>query len=240
MWVVAAALAETPDPEVAEEITVYGQRIEAARAAVETSLIDLGYDRVKRRDGKTVFRHDENWKGKVVLSDEGVLQVRRTGPRGKEMPPIPGTRVRPYPLCLVAPTACVSMGAWTVSDLRWAQVENRVVDGTASPLVELSDAIADAALAERMEELPDQLDRLWSEGIPLLGGPEARLATSAERRAELLEFWDTRTETEWGQQVRDAVAAFVRGVVQDSDEPYTPEEMARFEATRRSARPFPW
>lgn len=238
MWVVAAALAQTPEQEVAEEITVWGQRIEAARAEVEASIVDLGYDRVKDRDGRTVFRGPENWKGKVVLTDEGLLQVRRTGPRGKELPPIGGTRIRPYPLCVVAPTACLSMGAWAVSDLRWAQVENRVVDHTAAPLVRLNDAMADAALAERMEELPDQLDRQWAEGISLLGGPP--LPTLAERRAELLEFWDTRTETAWGQEVRDAVAAFVRGVVQASEAPFTPEEMATFEARRRSARAFPW
>lgn len=238
-WWSLVALAEEPQPEVSEEITVLGQRVEAAREQVVARIVDLGYDRVKDKDGKVVFRAEQNWKGKVVLTDEGTLRVRRTGPRGKEMPTIPGTSIRPYPLCLVAPTACVSMGAWTVSDRRWAGIERGVADATAEDLESLSSAMADEALALKLEVLPERLDGLWTRGESLFWGRPS-VPTVEARRAELLEFWDTRTETAWGWPVRDAVGSFIRAVVEQGPTPYTEEEKSAFEASRSSSASFPW
>ncbi|MCB9687490.1 MAG: hypothetical protein H6738_04285 [Alphaproteobacteria bacterium] len=239
-WWSVVALAEEPEPAVSEEITVLGQRVDAARDQVVSRIVDLGYDRVKDKDGKTVFRSPQSpWKGKVVLTDEGTLRVRRTGPRGKKMPTIPGTSIRPYPLCIVAPTACVSMGAWTVSDRRWAGIEASVANATAEDLEALSAAMADEALAGKLEVLPERLDGLWTDGESLFWGRPA-VSTVEGRRAELLEFWDTRTETDWGRPVRDAVASFVRAVVEESPTPYTEGEKAAFEARRTSSVPFPW
>ena len=238
-WWTVVALADEPEPEVSEEITVLGQRVEAARAEVVSRIVDLGYDRVKDKDGKVVFRADQAWKGKVVLSDDGLLRVRRTGPRPRALEPIPGTRVRPYPLCLVAPTACVQLGAWAVSDRRWAGIEGEVVDGTHVELEALADAMADEALSTRLEALPEQLDALWLQGDSLFY-QRPHVATVEARRAELLEYWDTRTETAWGLPVREAVASFVRAVVEAGPTPYTDAEKAAFEARRLSAHPFPW
>ncbi|MCA9494237.1 MAG: hypothetical protein KC621_30125 [Myxococcales bacterium] len=238
-WWSLVALAEEPEPEVSEEITVLGQRVDAARDQVVSRIVDLGYDRVKDKDGKMVFRAEQNWKGKVVLTDEGTLRVRRTGPRGKQMPTIPGTSIRPYPLCLVAPTACVSMGAWSVSDRRWAGIEGNVANATAEDLELLSAAMADEALALKLEVLPERLEALWTEGESLFWGRPS-VPTVEGRRAELLEFWDTRTETPWGWPVRDAVGSFVRAVVEEGPTPYTEEEKATFDAHRASTDPFPW
>lgn len=233
------ARAEDPAPEaVSEEVTVWGSAVERARDAVEQQIVDLGYDRVKDRGDRTVFRASTAWKGKVVLTDEGTLLVRRTGPRFREMEPIPGTRFRPYPLCLVVPTACLSMGAWTVSDRRWGQIEDRVADATATPLSEMSAAMADRSVQHTVEMLPDRLEDLWTTGAPLGAGPP--LASAAERRAALFVFWDTRTENEWGAQVREVVVSFVLGRVQASNDPFTPEEMATFQANRRSLHEFPF
>ncbi len=240
-WALSTAWADEPTPApdpAAEEIVVWGAAVARARDAVESSIVGLGYDRVKDRGDRTVFRSDQAWKGKVVLTDEGTLRTRRTGPTFQEMEPIPGTRFRPYPLCLIMPTACVAAGSWYVSDRRWGQIEDRVADATAAPLTELSEALADRALATTVEQLPDRLEALWVDGTPLVEGPP--VATAAERRAALFLYWDTRTETEWGQQVRDVVTAFVLGRVQESDAPFTIEEMAMFQANRRSYEPFPF
>lgn len=244
-WLVSAALAEgppapAPQDDAAEEIVVWGRAVEEARQAVIERLDALGYDKKKDRDGRTVFRNEAAWKGKVVLYDDAYLLVKRTGPRYKKIDPIviAGTKIRPYPLCLVVPTACMSAGSFALSESRWRGVEDDVSRATAEPLSVMGDAMADQAIAKTLAAVPVALQALWEDGAPLVS--EAPLRTPAERRVELLAFWDSRTENEWGRQVRDVVASFVRAVVQDSDDPYTDAEIEAFEARRRSSAPFPW
>jgi hypothetical protein len=228
-----------PAEPAAEEITVWAERVEAAREVVVQEIEELGYTRnVRERDGKTVFVHEEGWKGKVVLYDDGRLATRRTGLSGREMQPIAGTRVRPYFLCAIVPTACVRAGSWYVSDRRWKQIEDEVARETAAPVTTLNDRVADAATAEVVAAMPDRLARLWTEGVPLEG--EGRLATWEERRQAVLSYWDSRTETAWGKAVREVIESFVRGEIQRSEHPYTAQEMAAFDASRLSVRPFPW
>src|SRR5688572_10602463 len=99
-WVILSAAAQEPEPstEVAdEEIMVYGEAVERARAAVVAELQGMGYDHVRKRDDRLVFLHEQGWKGKVVFYDDGRLATKRRGFSGRELPPIPGTRIRPYP-----------------------------------------------------------------------------------------------------------------------------------------------
>lgn len=225
-------------PTPAEEITVWGDAVDEARDAVVAEITGLGYTKVRKRDDRTVYLAEQGWKGKVVFWDDGRVATRRRGLSGKKMAPIGGTRIRPYPLCLIMPTACIQAGSWYVSPARWRQNEDAVARATADELVTLGDRIADASLADALATLPDRLETLWRDGTPLDG--DAILPTFRERRAVLLAYWDGRTETAWGVQVREAVAAFVRAEVQSSDHPYTAEEQAAFEQTRHSAEPFPW
>jgi hypothetical protein len=235
--------APTPAPApglASEEITVWGDAVERAHQVIVDQIVDLGYGRVKRRGDRLVFKQDMGWKGKVVLYDDGRLETLRRGLSWRKVDPIPGTRIRPYFLCAIQPTYCVDFGGTMLSDRRWGQVEDRVARGTASALVAFGDRVADASVAEQLETLPDRFDALWRDGVPLTGAPDARLATFQERRAALLVYWDSRTETPWGMQVREAVAAFVRAEVQASDHPFTPTEREVFDAVRRSSSPFPW
>lgn len=234
--VVLAAIASAAEP--AEEVIVWGRRVEEARAEVVRSLDELGYEATRDRDGRTVFKHPAGWKGKVVLFDDGYLQVRRRGPFLREPPAFPGTGVPAYPLCIVAPTFCVGAGSWYVSDNRWDAVETTVADATVAPLGTLGDALADRSIARTIDVLPLRLEGLWRDGTPLVS--DHALPTPAERRAELLAFWDSRTENAWGEQVRALVASFVRAVVEESEQPYTEAERMAFEARRRSSRAFPW
>jgi hypothetical protein len=241
-WLVSVALADAPVPapdEVpSEEVVVWGRAVEEARDAVIARLDALGYDDKKERDGRTVFRNASTWKGKVVLYDDAYLQVRRTGPSFKKLEPLPGTSFRPYPLCIVVPTACIAAGAFAVSESRWRGVEDDVAGAVAAPLTALGDRLADQSIGETLEATPVALEALWRDGQPLLS--DAPLRSYEERRAELLLFWDSRTENAWGRQVRETVAAFVRAVVQASEHPYEQSEIDAFHAGRRSLAPFPW
>ena len=58
------------------------------------------------------------------------------------------------------------------------------------------------------------------------------------RRAALMAYWGSRTDTAWGERVRQAVEAFCRGVVQHSEHPFTDEEIAAFNAGRPDSPPF--
>jgi hypothetical protein len=238
LWLIPGAVADPAVDDADEEITVWGDAVDRAKDAVVAEITGLGYTDVRKRDGRTVFLADKGWKGKVVFFDDGRLATRRRGLSVKELEPIGGTRIRPYPLCLIAPTACIDAGSWYVANARWRQNEDAVARATSHELVTLGDRIADASLAESLELLPDRLERLWRDGAPLDG--DQILPTFQARRAALLTYWDTRTETLWGRQVREAVAAFVRAEVQFGDHPYTADEQAAFERTKHSVEPFPW
>ncbi|MBX2797074.1 MAG: hypothetical protein KTR31_05385 [Myxococcales bacterium] len=236
-----AAWAQVPvkdsEPEASEEIIVVGDAVEQARQAVIDDLVDLGFDRVRERSGRVVLKHGTTWRGKIVLYEDGFLKHRRQGVRvvegpAKELPK--GTRWLP---CIIVPTACVRVGA-TVADRKLNAVRSRTMTAITPQLRTLGDRMADAAVASNLELLPDALEALWIEGRPLGGG--SPLATFRARRADLLSFWESRTETKWGEQVRGAVEAYVSEVVQHSDHPFVQREVARFNETTSSSRPFPF
>ena len=58
--------------------------------------------------------------------------------------------------------------------------------------------------------------------------PQKKKMTYAERREALYSFWQSRTDTPHGEAVRQAVEAFVRGVVQGSEHPYPMAEVNWF------------
>jgi len=217
-----SALAGAQEP--AEEITVYGSaEVEAARAAVVARLEELGFSRVTVRDGRLVMKHESTWKGKIVLHNDGYLQHLRQGVRVEKGPAVAlprGTRWLP---CLLIPTGCFSAG-FAVSDRRFRGLRDRTMTQITPQLTALGDRMADASVRDTMNALPPRLAALWSDGTPLGGGPA--LNTYRARRAELVRFWSTRTNTPWGNQVREVVEAFARGVVQHSDHPFTPAELA--------------
>jgi hypothetical protein len=239
LWLLAAiAWADEVAEEADTEIVVIGEReVEAARLAVLGTVDDLGYTKGKDRGDRMVLRDpDAHWRGKVLVWDDGRLSTRRTGPSGKKMAPIKGTRIRPYPLCIVMPTACVAFGSAFMSDAKWQAIENDVVDATNDGVATWNEKIADRELAERLAAVPDRLAATWERGEPLVG--DHPLASWPERRAEILAFWESRTETRWGEEVREAVERFVRAVVQTSEHPFEPGEIEAFNLRTSAARPF--
>jgi hypothetical protein len=223
MWSpLLASVALGADPPVAEEITVYGDpEVEAARQQLIGDITGLGYDkRIRHKNGRTVYFHDDHWRGKVVLYDDGRFWAKRTGPR---------IYLPPHALfCVTRPTECLKAGAWLVSDRRWGNVEDTLASSTADSEVALGDRIADASVKRTVADLPERLTALWEAGTPLTPGAPV-LATKAERRAAIFAYYDSRTDTVWGDEVRGAVGSFVRGVVMQSEDPYTGDELAAFE-----------
>jgi hypothetical protein len=87
--------------------------------------------------------------------------------------------------------------------------------------------VADTATMQRVNvDIPTELDAIWAD--PGL--------TPVERRRRIYSFWDTRTPTPEGDAARRAVEAFIRGVVQASDDPFGTGELDALNALRVGER----
>lgn len=238
--VLCAAAQNTDEPAASEEIVVYGElRVEQARAAVVAQLEDLGYDgEVVDRGDYVVYRSEAAWQGEVLLHDDGWVRVKRQALRveGKAMPWAKTNTPGAWAGCFVWPWLCVRSSGATVSHRRWIGVERRTTSAIDPSVRTLGDRVADLAVARTVDALPSRLEALWVDGTPLEG--DGTLATWRERRAALLAYWASRTDTTWGMDVRRAIEAFVYGVVQKSDHPFTETELDAFDAEHPST-PFP-
>jgi hypothetical protein len=136
--------------------------------------------------------------------------------------------------CLVYPWACISAGGQLVSGRKLEAQKVRTLETVYVDVQELGDRVADRETESTVNALPDDLEALWTEGVPLSEGPT--LETMEERKAALLEYWDSRTDTVWGDRVRVAVEAFIRAEVQGTEHAFAPEEVEQFNARRRCTR----
>ncbi|MFN7143708.1 MAG: hypothetical protein ACK4YP_08040 [Myxococcota bacterium] len=230
------ALGTTPPPLGAR---VAGETIEVTdsqevlrrRAAVFQELVDEGYTRRIRRDDRTIFLSEDPWKPRVIVHDDGWVYFKRQPPRlhapGRSFAD-QGTPAS-YLLCIVMPTSCISVGGWLVSPRKLGGVQASVMDETKDEVRAMNDAVARRELGRRLnEDIPRDLERVWARvELP-----------AAQRRALLFEYWDLRTDTPEGESAKRAIEAFLRGVVQQSDTPFTPEELAALNAKRQSLAPL--
>lgn len=238
---IGVAIAQSPadDFRGAEEIDVYGDlEVEQARHEVIEALHLEGYTEEQRREDYLLLRHSAAWRGEVRLYDDGWVIIKRQPVRFT--PPDLGFAEAGSPLswatCVLA-LPCLRAGGQLIGQRKFMGVETRTADAVAYRLEQLAGEIATASTADTVDALPARLEALWERGEPLEAGAP-RLATYAERRLALFEYWDSRTNTEWGGQVRDAVEAFLRGVVQHSAHPYDASEIQALNARRRAERPF--
>ena len=70
------------------------------------------------------------------------------------------------------------------------------------------------------------LDQIWFDG---LAPDEQPLPDPTSRREAILEFWATRADTPEGRMVREVVRTYLEMVVQDSQWPLLPDEIATAE-----------
>ncbi len=233
------------DGEVVHELTVYGNlEVEAARTQVLRTLADHGYTQVDDMGDYVRVRHPAVWKGEVHLHDDGWIRMKRQPVqfRSPKTPFGEAGSVASGIWCL-AILPCLRTNGQLVAKGRYRAQEVRTLAEVNPEAIEFADRLADKKTGETINELPDALERLWEHGEPL-DPKDGPLHTPAERKAALLAFWDSRTDTLWGDRVRVSVEAFVRAVVQDGPDAFTRDEIAAFNAERTCARALdlwsPW
>lgn len=218
--------AEVPGEVPGEVLDVYeDSEVLRRRAAVITRLKEEGYREGRRKGEYTVFANRSPWRPQVLLHDDGWVRFRRQPPRIHAPGRSFADQGAPteYLWCLLSPPSCISIGGWIVGPRKYGAIVSKVSDATHEDVRALNDAVARRELAHRLnEDIPADLQAIWS---------RAELP-AADRRTLLYTYWDSRTDTPEGAQARDAIAAYLQGVVQASDEPFAPEELAALNAQR--------
>lgn len=235
------ALAGAAEPEVDDRgrivVTAEEMRIAKVRAEMIKRLRAEGYTEEIRRDDVTILRSPAAWAGEVWIHDDGWVTVRRQ-PVQVSAPQIgngPIGTALGWASCVIVPVACVHAGGQTFSKRKWRGVEGRTVGAIEPEIHQYGDAVADLQTRYVVEALPDALYGLWNDGIPL-EGDRSQIVPPAGRKRALLLFWESRTDTPWGDRVRLAVEAFLRAEVQTGPTPFTPAEVDVFNAGRRCER----
>lgn len=257
-WLLIALVARAEEPVVAdgdvearrgddgvEEIVVHGDvLVEQARRALMHDLQEQGYTDLEDMGDYVRMRHEEAWKGEVRVYDDGWIHVKRQPVRvqSRDLPWAEEGSALAWASCAMYPPMCLRTGGALVGRRKWMGVQGRTLAVVGEDAQVLGDRVADASLDERINQLPERLYALWVDGVPLDGG-EA-VATPEARKQAILAFWDSRTDTIWGDRVRVAVEAFVRAEVQTSATPFTADEIAAFNAGRHCTRELdltsPW
>lgn len=232
--------------EVVHEVIVHGDlRVEAARREVIEQLRDEGYTDIKDMGDYMRLRNDAVWKGEIRVYDDGWVHMKRQPVRFIAIGTpwaaegSPGAWIG----CVFYAFACVKPGGQLLSRNKLEGVKGRVLGEVDPEAREFADAVADRETDAVIETLPARLEALWRDGTPLSEG-DLPADTYALRKDAILLYWETRTDTPWGDRVRLAVEAFVRGEVQGSDHAFTPDEVAAFNGRRTCTRALdlesPW
>ncbi len=240
----AAALAlaqDTAEPagDVAEEVIVYGELLVVeARRRVDAELREAGFTLVKSRGDKTIYRHIQPYRGEVVVHEEdGFMRVKRQPVRieGREMPWAERNSALAWAGCVLWLPLCVRPAGQLQNKRRHQGVETTAAQLAQDDVAHWAGRISDLAVERKASTLPDQLEALWEHGTPL-EDDAPQLVGMAQRRRAIFDFWATRTDTTWGEEIREVVESFCRGVVQYSDHPFTADELASWNAESPAGR----
>lgn len=233
----APALAEEEGGESSNEIIVWGElAVERARQELIEDFGDAGYTERIERDGYVLLRSESAWKGEVRVYDDGWVDMKRQ-PVRLEAPDTPWAQKNSalaWASCVVYPFACLKTNGQLVSKRKLQAQKGRAFAETEPTIRGYGDRVADRETDRTINDLPDHLIALWEEGTPLAG--TAPLDSYEQRREALLAFWDSRTDTIWGDTVREAVEAFILAEVQTSLHPYTQAEVSHFNTGRTATR----
>ena len=246
-----SALAQDPAPAAADDnesgetILVMGDRVAVARAQLDQDLKRLGLTRVRRRSDSTLYawRGSYRWKPKVEIHDDGLLEFH--APRVVFLPPGLAGEAAVQPISGVNDPATTAPARGDVSlgfpimfpsKRMQTRVKGEVLDVIAPDMTRLTDALADVALDQNINGIGARLDALWRTGVNPRGGPV--IADQAGRRAALLDLWATRTDSEAGRAMRVAIGDYLDEVVQISDTPVSPGELASANNRRQWGAPL--
>ncbi len=223
-------------PEFLEIVVVSPLAVSAARDAVIRAMTKVGWKSKRRRDGTVLFRGPEGWMGKAVLTGNGELEFNQ--------PVLAFGGIKETEGNYDASRSSLNgyQGGGTVG-ISTVPLPNKAIVLRAQQ--EIAEAVRDDVIAYRLTlqqryfsayvtDLPVRLDALWERGESLDGGPV--VTEPAKRRAAVLEFWSSRTDTPEGRTVSRTLENWLRGVVMDSPHPVTPEEAAAAESRRVDGR----
>jgi len=233
IWVATAWSQEPPlrgDDEVDETVIVTGDAaVMRARDELFLSLREEGYVRHEREGDYTVFLNDVPYMPQVWLHDDGWITLKGQPPRIRSPGHSFADQGSPLNYLWCVPTlmtACVSVGTVALGPRQLQTIREDVVTATRDEVQTLSDAVIRQHLAQRLyKDIPSDLQAIWTD--PAL--------SPAERRRKLFLFWDSRTETDAGNEAKEAIRAFILGVVQSSATPFTAEELSALNGKRQSA-----
>lgn len=227
--------AQDPAPPPTEEIVVWGDlAIAKARDGITRQMEDLGYRVARKQDGRIVFRGPN----KVTLLPSGALLFAASGPRLVETPPEGYSRDPRYQSIDPGPMSGGGLSVAMPGGRKVDAQQTKVLDETRDEIEAYISVVRRTEFENMLAQLPDRLDRLWSDGTPIDPNKPA-LATPAERRRVALELWATRTETPEGQRAAAAIEAWLSAVVQSSPDPITDAERSEFNARRTDGRTLP-
>lgn len=220
--------AAAPWPQAGEEIVIEAStELAEARRALDRAIEDLGFRRKVIRDDRTIYPRPALWKSKLVLFDDGRLEVRT--PSVVPMMLVPRARSGVDSSEVVGVEGA---GLWSSPPTTRA-VEGRIYQGLADELADWHDALWARSFAERRMQLREEVLRAWHDGL----SPEGRaLPTWRARRAWLLERWLNTADSTAGEAVRVDLEVFIDDVVQRSAGPLTADEIAAANAQRTFAR----
>lgn len=229
--------AAEPEPEAeeakpnAEIVVTAAPPVARARDELSQALRAQGYRAGVRRGEWTVFRSYTPYRPDVRVHDDGWIDVRRAKirvhPPGKSFADEGSPISWLWCALPVALPFCISVGGQVISPAKLHALKEDVYEGTREEVAALGDAVTQVRMEQRLNvDIPSQLEALWAE----------EQVPAAIRRAALLEWWDSRTETPEGEAARDAASAFMNAVVQTSTDPFSAAEIAAYNKRRSCAR----
>lgn len=201
-----------------------------ARAQLFQDLRDQGYRKGDHSNDRTIFKSYVPYHPRVIVHDDGWVYLQREPPRVH----IPGKTFSDqgapanYLWCILAPTACVSIGGWMVGPRKYQAMEGDILDAVHQDVNNLNDAVARKQLELRVNtDIPADCEQIWAENVP-----------AETRRRLLYTYWDTRLDTPEGDVARAAVMRFIKGVVMQSEAPFTADEISEMNTHRHCQMVF--
>lgn len=227
----APSEAAPDDAEPGVTIEIFADpAVARARAQLFQDLKDQGYRKGDHKDDRTVFKSYVPYHPRVIVHDDGWVYLQREPPRVH----IPGKTFADqgapanYLWCILAPTACVSIGGWLVGPRKYQAMEGDILDAVHQDVNKLNDAVARKQLELRVNnDIPADCDQIWGQPLP-----------AESRRRLLYTYWDTRLDTPEGDVARAAIMRFIKGVVMQSGTPFTAAEVAEMNEHRSCRMAF--
>lgn len=204
--------------------------VSRARAQLFQELKDQGYRKGDHKDDRTIFRSYTPYHPRVVVHDDGWVYLQREPPRFHSPGKAFADQGSPanYLLCILAPTACISIGGWMIGDRKYQALEGDILDAIHGDVNVLNEAVARKALELRVNtDIPADCEKIWSENLP-----------GDARRRLLFTFWETRLDSPEGDTARRAIMAFIKGEVMQSELPFTEDEIGVMNTQRHCLMAF--